>query len=205
MLEILQGGGWLMLPILIASIAALGIVFERLWVLRRRRIVPPKLTGQVWRDYSNGRMDAHELKKLANGSPLGKLLACLVQHLRIDASLRQQQVEEQARHLAAELERHVSWLGTIAEITPLLGLLGTVVGMIEVFFVITDAGVGDPTILAGGISQALLTTAAGLTVAIPTMVAYRYLRRHIDGLLIALEKELQRFAAVADGLEVSPG
>ena len=189
MLEILQAGGLVMLPIIACSIAAAAIILERLWTLQRHRVLPKNVKDQVCQWISNDQLDPRHLQKLHQSSPLGQLLAVALANRRASRDLIKERIEDCGRHVVHELERYLGPLGTIAAISPLLGLLGTVIGMIKVFAAITANGVGNPGVLAGGISEALITTAAGLSVAIPALIGYRYLRGRIDGLVVEMEKE----------------
>jgi biopolymer transport protein ExbB len=193
MLEIVQAGGWLMLPIVACSIAAVAIVLERLWTLQRNRVLPPDTTTQAWGWVKNNQLDPKHLQMLHGSSPLGQILAAGLAHRYGTRDVVKESIEDSGRHVVHELERYLNPLGTIAAISPLLGLLGTVSGMIRSFTAITAQGVGNPTVLAGGISEALITTAAGLTVAIPALIAYRYLRGRVDSLVVAMEKESMKF------------
>ncbi len=187
MLELLGAGGWLMLPILACSALAMAIVIERLWALRRTQVLPETLISQLPALARAARPSAQDMTALRAHSPLGQVWAAVVATRDAPADIRRERVEEAGRMVAHGLERYLNTLGTIAAITPLLGLLGTVAGMIHVFAAITTSGVGDPQALAGGISQALLTTAAGLSVAIPALAAYRFLRGQIEERLLAIE------------------
>ncbi|WP_019626666.1 MotA/TolQ/ExbB proton channel family protein [Thioalkalivibrio sp. ALJT] len=199
MLEIVQAGGWLMLPILLCSVLAVAIVLERLWTLRRSRVAPPRLLTTVWEQMRIHGLKLDDIQRLRAGSPLGAILAAgLVTHDRA-RQITRESIEEAGRRVAHDLERYMNTLGTIAMITPLLGLLGTVVGMIEVFTVITEIGVGSPRDLAGGISQALITTAAGIGVAIPALAFHRYFRGHIDELVLEMEQEATKLVEVIHG------
>jgi biopolymer transport protein ExbB len=198
-LELVQSGGWLMLPILLCSVVALAIVGERFWALQTRRICPDKLVAQIWHWAQNKQIDASQLAELRRGSPLGRVLAAGLVNLHHDREIMKESIEDSGRHEVAELERYLNTLGTIATITPLLGLLGTVIGMIKVFTAITVVGVGNPAVLAGGISQALITTAAGLSVAIPTVMFYRYFRGRINMLVITMEKEALKMVEILHG------
>jgi biopolymer transport protein ExbB len=189
MLEIVKSGGWLMLPIIICSIVAAAIIIERLWTLQQSRVVPRNLTRQVWEWLNNNQLSQQQIKSLHEGSPLGEILAAALSNRKINRDAMKERVEDTGRHVVHELERYLNTLGTIAAISPLLGLLGTVIGMVKVFAAITTNGVGDPSVLAGGISEALITTAAGLSVAIPALIGYRYLRGRIDALVVQMEKE----------------
>lgn len=189
MLEIVRSGGWLMLPIIACSVIAAAIILERLWTLQRRRVLPPDLTRQVWEWVSHNELDREHIRKLQESSPLGEILAAGLANRSRDREIMKEKVEDTGRHVVHELERYLNTLGTIAAVSPLLGLLGTVIGMVKVFAAITAHGVGDPAVLAGGISEALITTAAGLSVAIPSLIAYRYLRGRVDALVVQMEKE----------------
>lgn len=193
MLEIVRAGGWLMLPIIGCSIIAAGIVLERLWTLQPKRVLPVNLAKQVRDWVSNDRLDPAHLQRLHQSSPLGQMLAAGLANRHQPRDVVKESVEDVGRHAVHELERYLSPLGTIAAISPLLGLLGTVIGMIKVFAAITANGVGNPGVLAGGISEALITTAAGLGVAIPALIAYRYLRTRVDNLVVQMEKETIKF------------
>lgn len=199
MLELIQAGGWLMLPIILCSIIAVGIIGERLWTLRRKRVNPPHLVAEVWRWMQKDELSEDHVKALANNSPLGRILAAGLQHRKGERDLIKEAVEDTGRHVVHELERYLNTLGTIASITPLLGLLGTVIGMVRVFMAITAHGVGDPGVLAAGIYEALLTTAAGLTVAIPSLIAYRYLRGRVDELVVDMEQEAIKLVDAMSG------
>ena len=189
MIEIVRAGGWLMLPIILCAIVAMGIVLERIWTLKASRVVPDDLTARVWGWVKNNELTTKQIQTLHSGSPLGQILAAGLAHRNFERSLMKESIEDTGRHVVHELERYIETLGTIAAISPLLGLLGTVVGMVKVFTEITTSGVGDPASLAGGISEALITTAAGLTVAIPALIGYRYLRSRVDSLVVQMEKE----------------
>ncbi len=202
MLELIQAGGWLMLPIILCSVIAVGIIAERLWTLRRNRVTPPHLAAEAWRWLQKGELSDDHVKALRNNSPLGRILAAGLANRHGDRNLIKDTVEDVGRHVVHELERYLNTLGTIAAITPLLGLLGTVIGMVRVFTAITAHGVGDPGALAGGISEALLTTAAGLAVAIPSLIAYRYLRGKVDELVVDMEQEAMK---LVDALSGQPG
>jgi biopolymer transport protein ExbB len=193
MLEIVRAGGWVMVPIIACSIIAAGIVLERLWTLQPKRVLPVNLAKQVREWASNDQLDPAHLQKLHQSSPLGQMLAAGLANRHKPREVIKESIEDAGRHAVHELERYLSSLGTIASISPLLGLLGTVFGMIKVFAAISTAGVGSPGALAGGISEALITTAAGLSIAIPAMIAYRWLRARVDGLVIQMEKETIKF------------
>lgn len=199
MLEIVRSGGWMMLPIILASIIAAGIIIERLWSLQDKKVVPPHLIAKVWHLLKSGELGDEEVRNLYNSSPLGRLLAVGLSYRDRPRELVKEMVEDTGRHVAHELDRYLNTLGTIAAISPLLGLLGTVVGMIEVFSVITVQGVGNPAALASGISQALITTAAGLMVAIPALIGYRYLRGRVNEHVVRMEQEAIKLVEALHG------
>lgn len=197
--ELVTAGGWLMLPILLCSVAAVGIVGERLWALRQSRIAPRGLVRQVWGLSRVGKLDKDKIHALRDHSPLGRILAAGLINMRHSREVMKESIEDAGRQVIPDLERFLNTLGTIAAITPLLGLLGTVIGMIKVFSAITAQGVGNPTVLAGGISEALITTAAGLAVAIPSLMFYRYLRGRVDSLVLVMEEEALKLVEVIHG------
>jgi biopolymer transport protein ExbB len=198
--ELVKAGGWLMVPILLCSIVAMAIVAERFWTLRRNRVAPNNLVLQVWQWAKAGHLTEERMRWLRTGSPLGRILAAGLANRRQDREIMKERIEEVGRHVVHGLERYLNTLGTIASITPLLGLLGTVLGMIKVFTVISTQGVGDAGALAGGISEALITTAAGLFVAIPSLMFYRYFRGRIDSLVLTMEQEALRMVEALQGL-----
>jgi biopolymer transport protein ExbB len=193
MLEIIQAGGWLMLPIIVCSIVAAAIIMERLWTFQQKRVLPQDLTAQAWQWVKADQLDPEHLQILHQSSPLGQVLAAGLANRDTSREIAKESIEDTGRHVVHELERYLNPLGTIAVVSPLLGLLGTVIGMVKVFAAITANGVGNPGILAGGISEALITTAAGLTVAIPSLIGYRYLRGRVDSLVVHMEKEAMKF------------
>lgn len=199
MFEIVKSGGWLMLPIIICSIVALAIIGERLWALQRKKVIPKHLVAQIWHWHSKGQLGEEQILSVRKSSPLGRVLAAGLSNMNSSRDVMKESIEEVARHEIHDLERYLNTLGTIASISPLLGLQGTVVGMIQVFSVITTEGVGDPMALSGGIATALITTAAGLFVAIPALMFYRYFRGRVDELLIFMEQEAIKLVEVIHG------
>lgn len=189
MLELITAGGWLMIIIIACSVVAIAICIERSYVLNRRRIAPPHLLGNVWKQLKAGELDGPKLRILRDSSPLGRILAAGLANAHHGRDVMKESIEEAAGHVVHDLERYLNTLGTIAAIAPLLGLLGTVVGMIRVFAEIMAQGTGNASALAGGISEALITTAAGLCVAIPALVMHRYFSGRIDGIVIELEQQ----------------
>lgn len=199
MIALFKAGGWIMFPILLCSIAALAICVERGWSLRRSRITPKHLVAQVWTWIKNNQLDKNRLKTLKTSSPLGEILAAgLVNHVHGRETMKES-IQEAGRHAILSLEKYLNTLGTIALITPLLGLLGTVLGMIDVFTVITVQGTGDANALASGISEALITTASGLTVAIPALMFHRHYERRVEELVTEMEQEALKMVEVLHG------
>jgi len=161
--------------------------------------VPRNLLAQVWNWIKNNEMDNRRLKELRLGSPLGQILATGISNHKRGRDQMKEAIEEVASQVVHEMERYLNTLGTIAAITPLLGLLGTVIGMIKVFTAIRLEGTGNANILAGGISEALITTAAGLTVAIPSLFFHRFFQRKVDELVIGMEQEALKLVEVLNG------
>ena len=199
MFELIVAGGWIMAPIILCSILAFTIIVERFWTLREKKIAPENLVEQIIKLHQKNRITNEAIEKLYNNSPLGRILASGLRNMNSQREVMKESIEEEGRQVVQELERFLNTLGTIASITPLLGLLGTVIGMIKVFTVITSLGVGDPKILADGISEALLTTAAGLSVAIPTVMFYRFFRGRVDELILKMEAQAVYLVEVIHG------
>lgn len=195
----MRAGGWLMWPILACSVVAMAIILERLWSLRRRRVMPPGLMAQVWQWQRDQGLTPERIQALAQGSPLGRLLSAGLINRNHSREVMKEAINDVGRQVVAQLERYLNTLGTIASVSPLLGLLGTVFGMIDIFTVIIDAGVGNPGVLAGGISEALLTTAAGLTVAIPSLMFHRYFNGRVNQFALAMEEEALNLVEVIKG------
>ena len=189
MLEIILAGGWLMVPILLCSTLSVAIIIERFWTLRKSKVTPEGLTGMVEDWAARHELDARHLEQIRNESPLGRIYSAALINRKRPREAIKEAVEDTGRHVVHDLERFLNTLGTIAGISPLLGLLGTVVGMIKVFSAIMISGVGDANVLAGGISQALITTAAGLTVAIPSYFFYRFFRGMVAEYVISMEEK----------------
>jgi biopolymer transport protein ExbB len=197
--ELIKAGGWLMLPIIACSVVATAIIAERLWVLRRRRVIPKHLVAQIWQMNRQGKLTSAQLTSLRQGSPLGRILAAGLLNRHHSREIMKESIEEVGRQVVMELQRYLNSLGTIASIAPLLGLLGTVVGMIKVFSAIVESGVGNPAVLATGISEALLTTAAGLSVAIPSLIFHRYFNGRVDALVLGMEEQALKMVEVMQG------
>ncbi len=189
MFEMVKAGGWIMLPILLCSAAALAICIERWIELNPRKIAPPNTFPQVSEWLKNNQLDAEKLRRLRQSSALGEILAAGLANARHGREVMKESIEDAASHVIHRLEKYLNALGTIAAITPLLGLLGTVIGMIRVFSEIMLQGTGNAGVLAGGISEALITTASGLSVAIPALMMHRYYVRRIDSIVVELEQE----------------
>jgi biopolymer transport protein ExbB len=195
----IEAGGWVMLPIIACSVAAMAIVLERAWTLRRRRIMPDNLVSGIWQLHRTGRLTEERIQEIHDASPLGRMLAAGIVNRFHSREVMKEAIGDVGRQVVAGLERYLNTLGTIASVTPLLGLLGTVLGMIDIFAVITDAGVGHAGLLAGGIAKALITTAAGLVVAIPALMAHRFFNSKVNKLAIAMEEQALRLVEVIKG------
>lgn len=185
--ELVVAGGWLMLPIILSSIVMIAIAIERYWSLRPSKVVPPTLLGQVWHWLKHNQLTKENIHQLRGSSALGSILAAGISNSGHGREVMKDSIEEAAAQVIHGLEKHLAPLGTIAAVTPLLGLLGTVIGMIKVFTAIMIEGTGNAAVLAGGISEALITTAAGLTVAIPALIFLRYFERRVDTLVVDME------------------
>jgi len=197
--EIIKSGGWMMFPIILCSIGAMAIVVERFWSLQKKKILPAELLPQVWKLYREKKLDDATLRRLKTSSPLGCILAAGLANSHHGRKFMKDCIEETGRKVAHDLERFLNALGIIAEVSPLMGLLGTVFGMIEIFSALMKHGAGDPSSLAGGISVALITTAAGLTVAIPSLIFHRYFVRLVDDYVIAMEEEALKLLDILHG------
>jgi biopolymer transport protein ExbB len=188
-LEIIYAGGWVMIPIILCSILTVAIVAERFWTLRAGKVIPSHLAGQVEEWAARHELDKRHIEQLRESSPLGRVLAAALANRHRPRELIKEAVEDTGRHVVHELDRFLNTLGTIAGISPLLGLYGTVLGMIQVFSAIVEHGAGHADQLAGGISKALITTAAGLTVAIPAFFFHRYFKGKVDEYVMSMEVE----------------
>ncbi|MGH8114552.1 MAG: MotA/TolQ/ExbB proton channel family protein [Rhodanobacteraceae bacterium] len=200
MFEILKAGGWGMVPILVCSAVGLAIVLERFWTLRRDAVLPPGLGEQVRSWAHSQQLTASHIQSLLENSPLGELLASALEVRNRSRAEIKERIEDTGRHVVHGLERYLNTLGTIALIGPLLGLLGTVFGLIRMFLAVMVSGVGDPMKMAGGIGEALVCTASGLVVAIPAYVLHRYFRSRVQGYVVQMEKQA---TALLDELSVT--
>jgi biopolymer transport protein ExbB len=193
--SIIEAAGWPIWPLILCSVIALAIIGERLWSLRRSVVMPRGLLERVLQEYRQNGATPEMINRLSADSPLGQILAAGLRNVDSTPAVMKEAIEESGRAVAIELERFLTTLGTIAAIGPLLGLFGTVIGMIEIFGSQTPQG-GNPLVLAHGISIALYNTAFGLVVAIPSMVFYRYFRAKVDALLVDMELHASRNGAI---------
>jgi biopolymer transport protein ExbB len=196
MFEYIAAGGILIIPIVLCSIVAMAIIIALFLKLSKKKVVPEGVADTAYKLAVSGKMTPQHINQIREGSSLGKVLAAGLDSVDQPRHLMKTNIEETGRHVIHEMDKYMTTLGTIAAIAPLLGLLGTVVGMISVFSVITSQGVGNPTELAGGISQALITTAAGISVAVPALIFHRYFRSKINDLAIEMEKSSMRLVDV---------
>ncbi|MCK5876509.1 MAG: MotA/TolQ/ExbB proton channel family protein [Candidatus Marithrix sp.] len=199
MLEFIKAGGWIMWPLILCSVLATAITIERFWFLRKKNIVPKNLVPQVWKWVKTNKLDKQKIAILRNHSPLGQILAAGLINRHHSRAMMKISIEEASGQVVHSLEKYLNTLGTIAEIAPLLGLLGTVTGMIRMFAAVSEVGLGNPAVLSGGLSEALITTAAGLTVAIPAFIFYRYFRSLVDELIMSMEQEAVRMLDILHG------
>jgi biopolymer transport protein ExbB len=197
--EIIRAGGWVMGPIILCSIIATAIIAERFWSLRKWLVVPKGLVTQVWKWVKEDKLDKHRIEWLRKNSPLGRILAAGLSNRHQDRETMRARMEEASNQVIHELERYLNTLGIIAEIAPLLGLLGTVTGIIRMLAAVGEVGLGNPMALSSGLSEALVTTAAGLIVAIPAVVGYRYFQRVIDDRVLTIEQEVAKMLDVIQG------
>ncbi|MDB5903962.1 MAG: exbB2 [Betaproteobacteria bacterium] len=198
MFSIIQAAGWPIWPLIVCSVIALAIIGERTWSLRRNLIMPRGLLERVIQEYRQNGATPEMINRLAADSPLGQIFAAGLRNVNSTPAIMKEAIEESGRAVAIELERFLTTLGTIAAIGPLLGLFGTVIGMIEIFGSQTPQG-GNPLVLAHGISIALYNTAFGLVVAIPSMVFYRYFRGKVDALLVDMELQALKLVEIVHG------
>lgn len=193
MYELVLAGGWVMVPLLLCSVAVVTIAAERYWTLSAGKVVPPALLAQIWDWVQKGQLDAQKIKAVHDSSPLGQVLAAGLSNTRHSRDVMIQSMEVAASRVQYDLERYLAALGSIANIAPLLGLLGTVVGTIKIFAAIMlEGGTGNPGALAGGISEALIATAAGLAVAIPAAMFSRFFYRRVDGFMVSIQQDAMK-------------
>jgi biopolymer transport protein ExbB len=196
--SIIQAAGWPIWPLILCSVIALAIIGERTWSLRRALVMPPNLLERVLQEYRQNGVTPEMINRLTTESPEGQIFAAALRNVESEPAIMKEAIEEAGRAVAIELERFLTTLGTIAAIGPLLGLFGTVIGMIEIFGSQTPQG-GNPLVLAHGISIALYNTAFGLVVAVPSMVMYRYFRAKVDALLVDMELQAIKLVEVVHG------
>lgn len=199
MFSLIQAAGWPIWPLIIASVIALAIIAERFWSLRSSMVMPKGLLTQTVQEYRQNGATPASLTKLAEGSPLGQVFAAGLKNIKLSPAVVRESIEESGRAAASGLERFLTTLGTIAAVSPLLGLFGTVVGMIEIFGSSSPTGNSNPTQLAHGISIALYNTAFGLVVAIPSMIFYRHFRATVDNLLLEMEMQATKLVEILQG------
>lgn len=199
MLDLLKPGGMVMFPLLLCSVLALAIIIERFWTLRASRLAPKALVNDLWGWIKRKELDSKKLRELKDAAPIGRVLAAGLVNAKHGREVMKESIQEEASHVVHEMERFLTALGTVAVIAPLLGLLGTVIGMIKVFAQLQLEGAGNAAALAGGISEALITTAAGLTVAIPALIFHRYFLRRVDEIVVEMEQDALRLVEVVQG------
>ncbi|MEY4210646.1 MAG: hypothetical protein RLZ92_1027 [Pseudomonadota bacterium] len=199
MFEVIKNGGWMMFPIILSSIVAMAIIGERLWSLQRQKIIPAELMAHIGQLHRDNKLNEAAIRRIKVSSPLGRILAAGLLNRKYGREMMKVSIEEVGRQVAHELERYLNTLGSIASITPLLGLLGTVDGIIRVFSDLAIGGMGDPTILSNGISEALICTASGLTVAIPSLFFHRYFERLVDDHVVQMEENALRLIDIMQG------
>lgn len=198
MFSIIEAAGWPIWPLIICSVIALAIIVERTWSLRYGVVIPKNLLVQVVQEYRQNGVTPQMLARLSEHSPLGEIFGAGLKNVRSTPAIMKETIEEAGRAVALDLDRFLTSLGTISAIAPLLGLFGTVIGMIEIFGSQTPQG-GNPLVLAHGISIALYNTAFGLVVAVPSMIFYRYFRAKVDALLIDMEQQAIKLVEIIHG------
>ena len=198
MLSLIQAAGWQIWPIIFASVVALGIIGERMWTLRLSVISPKELLPKVLSEYKRGGVNSEMLAHLKKHSPLGRILAAGLKNVKSSREIMKESIEESGRVVAHDLSRYLTTLGTIAALSPLMGLFGTLVGMIEIFGSNSPAG-SNPAQLAYGISVALYNAAFGILVAIPSMIFYRHFRAKVDDFVIEMELQALKLVEIVHG------
>jgi biopolymer transport protein ExbB len=195
---LIEAAGWPIWPLLLTSVIALAIIGERMWSLREGVVMPKNLLPQVISEYRQNGVTLQLISRLSNSSPLGQVFSAGLKNIKSPTAIMKEAIEEAGRSIAIDLERFLTSLGTIAAIAPLLGLFGTVIGMIEIFGSQTPQG-GNPLVLAHGISIALYNTAFGLVIAIPAMIFYRYFRAKVDAMLVDIELQALKLVEIIHG------
>ncbi len=199
MFALIQAAGWPIWPIILASIVAAGIIGERMWALRLSMVTPRDLLPRVVLEYRRSGVNADMLARLRQHSPLGQILAAGLKNDKSTREVMKESIEEAGRVVAHDLDRYLTTLGTIASLSPLMGLFGTLVGMIEIFGSNSPTGGSNPAQLAHGISVALYNAASGILVAIPSMVFYRYFRAKVDALVVEMELQALKLVEIVHG------
>lgn len=198
MFAIIEAAGWPIWPLLLSSVIALAIIGERWWSLRQNVVMPRNLLSQVVQDIRQNGITTQMMSRLSNSSPLGVIFSAGLRNVKSTPAVMKEAIEEAGRMVAIELERFLTSLGTIAAIAPLLGLFGTVIGMIEIFGSQAPQG-SNPLVLAHGISIALYNTAFGLVVAVPSMIFYRHFRAKVDAMLVDMELQAIKLVEILHG------
>ena len=198
MFALIEAAGWPVWPLVLASVISLAIIGERAWSLRSGVVTPPALLPQVVQEYRQNGADPMMIARLSSGSPLAHVFAAGLKNVKSTPQVMKEAIDDAGRAVAHDLERFLTTLGTIASISPLLGLLGTVIGMIEIFGSQAPSG-SNPIVLAHGISVALYNTAMGLIVAIPSMIFYRYYRSKVDSLIVEMESQAVKLVEILHG------
>jgi len=196
---LIEAAGWPVWPLVLASVISLAIIGERAWSLRSSVVTPPALLPQVVQEFRQNGVDPMMLARLSAGAPLAQVFAAGLKNVKSTPQVMKEAIDDAGRAVAHDLERFLNTLGTIASISPLLGLLGTVIGMIEIFGSQAPTGASNPVLLAHGISIALYNTAMGLIVAIPSMIFYRFFRSKVDSLIIEMESQAVKLVEILHG------
>ena len=198
MFAFIEAAGWPVWPLVLASVISLAIIGERAWSLRSSIVAPPNLLGQIVQEYRQNGANPLLLARLSEGGPLAQIFAAGLKNVKSTPQVMKEAIDDTGRAVAHELERFLTTLGTIASISPLLGLFGTVIGMIEIFGSQAPSG-SNPIVLAHGISIALYNTAMGLIVAIPSMIFYRHFRNQVDSLVVEMENQAIKLVEILHG------
>jgi len=197
---LIQAAGWPIWPIIFASVVAVGIIIERVLALRQSVVAPRDLLSKVVEEYRKSGVNAEMLVRLHKNSPLGRIFAAGLKNVKSTRDVMKESIEEAGRSVVHDLDRYLTTLGTIASMSPLLGLFGTVIGMIEIFGSNSPTGgAGNPAQLAHGISVALYNTALGILVAIPSMIFYRHFRAKVDTLVVEMELQALKLVEIVHG------
>jgi biopolymer transport protein ExbB len=198
-LAIIEAAGWPIWPIILCSVVAVGIIGERFWSLRQEVVAPRSLLAQVVQEYRQKGVSAEMLDRLAQSSLMGRIFAAALRNVGSTREVMRESIEEAGRAAAHDLARFLTTLGTIATMSPLLGLLGTIIGMIEIFGVQGPTGMANPAQLAHGISVALYNAAFGIIVAVPSLVFYRHFRARVDSLVVEMEIQAVKLVEIIQG------